>query len=59
MVDLHLPVFKGEPNPPKPMSMDAYVDFVLWMWENIVNVEACRQLKARDLVNVRFKLKKT
>ena len=56
-VDLKLPDFKGQLPESPVLSMDAYAEFVLFMWENSVDRKAVREQKNEGPVIVKFVLK--
>ncbi len=56
MEELNFPVIKGPTPPPKTLSMDEYLKFVIFNLRHTVDIKACRELKSRKTI-VPFSLK--
>jgi len=58
MNDFTLPVIKGYvPLPDRILSMDEYMEFVQFNWDNVIDKEAYSKWKEVIAVDVPFKLK--
>ena len=54
--DLKFPIIKGPMPEPNILSMDEYLEFVQFNWENLVDREAYAEWKKSIAVDVPFKL---
>ena len=47
--EMNLPSWQEEPQLPQPMTMDAYLEFVLWCSQNIpIDRESVRNMKKQE-----------
>ncbi len=57
MKDLNLPIIKDHnPLPDRIFSMEEYLEFVQFNWDNVVDKEAYREWKKIIAVDVPFRL---
>jgi hypothetical protein len=54
--DLNLPIIKESMIPPRSLSMDEYLEFVIFNLKNIVDITANSEWKETLRVNVPFKI---
>ena len=58
MNDFNLPIIKNyNPLPDRILSMEEYIEFVQFNWDNVVDQEAYYKLKKMSAVDVPFKFK--
>ncbi len=56
MDDLKFPIFKGPQHEPPILSMDEYVEFCQFHWDNLIDKEAYWKQKKAMAVNVPFRI---
>lgn len=57
MDKLEFPVSKDSGPPPRRLSMDEYLAFVMFCWQNVPDRERLRKQRMREAPKVPFRLK--
>jgi len=57
MDDLKFPIIKGPQREPRILSMEEYIEFCQFNWENLVDKEAYREWKKVMAIDAPFRIK--